>query len=179
MNQCLRLLAICQTVKDKYLKKTPVQLVDLHLTSSFVSKKYWHVIGLWKYIQQVALLRVIAHLKFAYVKFNVLKITYHPEEGCIKVRWQINGISGLKAMALFWKFKILKYSEMMKEHQSVWLDGFSTFFVNADGLITHHIADKMMPDDSKETVEEVANPFTAKLALYLGLTVPKLGDFTS
>jgi hypothetical protein len=52
--------------------------------------------GLYKYVKQVALLRTVGHLKFAYVKFEILKITMHPEDGTVKIRWRIKGISGLK-----------------------------------------------------------------------------------
>lgn len=45
-------------------------------------------------MSQVALLKVIGHIKFAYVKFHVLKITKHPEEGTIKCRWRIEGLGG-------------------------------------------------------------------------------------
>jgi hypothetical protein len=47
-------------------------------------------------VKQVALLRTVGHLKFAYVKFDILKITMHPEDGTVKIRWRIKGISGLK-----------------------------------------------------------------------------------
>lgn len=52
--------------------------------------------GLYHYVKQVALLRIIGHLRFAYVKFNILKITTHPEDGTVKVRWRISGISGMR-----------------------------------------------------------------------------------
>jgi hypothetical protein len=52
--------------------------------------------GLYHYVKQIALLRTVGHLKFAYVKFEILKITMHPEDGTVKIRWRIRGISGLK-----------------------------------------------------------------------------------
>lgn len=52
--------------------------------------------GVYSYVKQVALLRTVGHLKYAYVKFEVIKITMHPEESTIKIRWRIRGISGLK-----------------------------------------------------------------------------------
>lgn len=48
------------------------------------------------YVKQVALLRTIGHLKFAFVKFEILKMTKHPEDGTVRVRWRIKGLSGLK-----------------------------------------------------------------------------------
>lgn len=55
-----------------------------------------------------------------------------------------------------------------------WVDGFSTFYVNSDGLIVRHIADKVMPDEDKEPnpIEKVVNKLgqVPKLALFLELS---------
>nr|CAG4641865.1 EOG090X09QP [Eurycercus lamellatus] len=124
-------------------------------------------VGLYHYVRQVALLRCVGHLKYAYVRFEILKMTQHPEEGTIKVRWRISGISGLKVMMQFWRYKLWQWKEIM-EKQEAWYDGFSTFYVNSQGVVTLHVADKMMPDDEKVT-ENVKGPLAAKLALILGL----------
>lgn len=49
-----------------------------------------------------------------------------------------------------------------------WVDGFSTFYVNSDGRIVRHIADKVMPDEDKQK-----NPIE-KVVDKLGQNVPKL-----
>nr|CAG4637184.1 EOG090X09QP [Ceriodaphnia reticulata]SVE73063.1 EOG090X09QP [Ceriodaphnia reticulata] len=124
-------------------------------------------VGLYNYVKQVALLRCVGHLKFAYVRFEILKITQHPEDGTIKVRWRISGISGLKVLLQFWRFKLWQWKEILQKQES-WYDGFSTFHVNSSGLVTLHVADKMMPDDERIT-EKNKSPLAAKLALLLGL----------
>nr|SVE77125.1 EOG090X09QP [Daphnia lumholtzi]SVE77729.1 EOG090X09QP [Daphnia lumholtzi]SVE78357.1 EOG090X09QP [Daphnia lumholtzi] len=123
--------------------------------------------GLYNYVKQVALLRCVGHLKYAYVRFEILKITQHPEEGTIKVRWRICGISGLKVLLQFWRYKLWQWKEVLQKQES-WYDGFSTFHVSSKGLITLHVADKMMPDDDKAT-ETNKGMLAAKLALLLGL----------
>lgn len=105
--------------------------------------------GLYHYVKQVALMRTVGHLKYAYVKFEVLKITKHPEDNTVKVRWRVRGISALKVMLNFWKFKLWKLKEIF-EGQEAWYDGFSTFSVGNNGLIYKHVADKVMPDQNKE-----------------------------
>lgn len=90
----------------------------------------------------MALLRTVGHLKFAYVKFEVLKITKHPEDYTVKVRWRIRGISAMKVMLNFWKFKLWKLKEVF-EGQEAWYDGFSTFYVGSNGLIYKHVVDKV------------------------------------
>nr|SVE90008.1 EOG090X09QP [Daphnia sinensis] len=123
--------------------------------------------GLYNYVKQVALLRCVGHLKYAYVRFEILKITQHPEEGTIKVRWRICGISGLKVLLQFWRYKLWQWKDLLQKQES-WYDGFSTFHVSSKGLITLHVADKMMPDDDKAT-ETNKGILAAKLALLLGL----------
>ncbi|KAL4084461.1 hypothetical protein QTP88_028274 [Uroleucon formosanum] len=46
-------------------------------------------VGLEYFVITISLLRFMGHIKYAYVKFNILKITKHPEDGTIKVRWRI------------------------------------------------------------------------------------------
>ncbi|KAJ9576434.1 hypothetical protein L9F63_006647 [Diploptera punctata] len=127
-------------------------------------------VGLYRYVKQIALLRTIGHFKFAYVKFEILKITMHPEDGTVKIRWRIRGISGLKVLFTFWKYKL-------------WYDGFSIFYVGADGLVFKHIADKMMPDSDKSPAEVKRSTLAAKLAMCVGMlsrpTAADLSPFSS
>ena len=73
--------------------------------------------GLYSYVKQVALLRCVGHLKFAYVRFEILKITQHPEDGTIKVRWRISGISGLKVLLQFWRYKLWQWKEILQKQE--------------------------------------------------------------
>ncbi|CAH0558838.1 unnamed protein product [Brassicogethes aeneus] len=130
--------------------------------------------GLYNYVKQVALLRTVGHLKFAYVKFEIIKITQHPEDSTVKIRWQIRGISAFRVMLQFWKFKLWKYREMF-EKCDAWYDGFSTFHVNSEGQVVKHVADKMMPDSDRDVREPERNPVidASKLALIVGI-IPKV-----
>ncbi|CAG9859188.1 unnamed protein product [Phyllotreta striolata] len=134
--------------------------------------------GLYNYVKQVALLRTVGHLKFAYVKFEILKITQHPEDSTIKVRWQIRGISALRVMLTFWKYKLWNLKEVFERTDS-WYDGFSTFYVGSEGSVVKHVADKMMPDSDR-----VSDPVpkslenAAKIALIVGI-IPKFSDLNS
>ncbi|KAG6462493.1 hypothetical protein O3G_MSEX013298 [Manduca sexta] len=125
-------------------------------------------VGLFHYVKQVALLRTVGHLKFAYVKLEVMKITCHPEDSTIKMRWRIRGISGLKVFFMFWKYKLWDMKQVWKD-QELWYDGFSTFYVGGDGLIQKHIVDKVMPDQDTIIDDEEKAPIAAKIALLIGL----------
>ncbi|XP_005186591.1 uncharacterized protein C6orf136 [Musca domestica] len=111
-----------------------------------------HTVGLYHYVKQIALLRTVGHLKYAYVKFEVLKITKHPEDFSIKIRWRVRGISGLKVMLNFWKYKLWDIKGIF-ENQEAWYDGFSILYLGDNGLIYKHIVDKVMPDQNTELDE--------------------------
>ncbi|XP_055842848.1 uncharacterized protein C6orf136 [Episyrphus balteatus] len=138
-----------------------------------------HTVGLYHYVKTVALLRTVGHLKYAYVKLEVLKITKHPEDNSVRIRWSVRGISGLKVMFQFWKVKLWKFKEIL-DQQEAWYDGFSTCYVGPDGLIYKHVADRVMPDQSKEAntvikdsplaAASVAATAAPKVAFVIGLT---------
>ncbi|XP_017887301.1 uncharacterized protein C6orf136 homolog isoform X2 [Ceratina calcarata] len=122
--------------------------------------------GLTPYMKQIMLLKLVGHLKYAYIKLNILKMTMHPEDSSIKVRWRIVGISGTRVFLTFWKFKVWNVKEQIND-TSAWYDGFSTFYINNDGKIFKHVVDKMMPDQDVE--EKVKTPIEPKLALFTAL----------
>ncbi|KAL3278886.1 hypothetical protein HHI36_016406 [Cryptolaemus montrouzieri] len=132
-------------------------------------------VGLYHFVKELALLRTVGHLKFAYVKFDILKITQHPEDSTVKVRWRIRGVSAMSVMVQFWRYKLWNLREI-KERADVWYDGFSTFYVNGDGEIYKHVADKMMPDSEETPAVRVSHVDAAKLMLLLG-TIPEISDF--
>lgn len=134
-------------------------------------------IGLYHFVKQIAILRTVGHIKYAYVKFDVLKITMHPEDDTIKIRWTIKGISGLKIMLQFWKFKLWEYQKI-RDHEESWYDGFSTMYVGEDGLVFKHVIDKVIPDQNREADIITKGPLIApKLALLAGLTTSDLSQF--
>ncbi|VVC24201.1 Hypothetical protein CINCED_3A004961 [Cinara cedri] len=73
-------------------------------------------IGLHYFMTTISILRLMGHIKYAFVKFDILKITKHPEDGTIKVRWRIKGITGMKVFLKFWKFKLWNLEQVIKEN---------------------------------------------------------------
>lgn len=67
--------------------------------------------GIQHYISQISLLKLVGHIKYAYVKMNILKMTMHPEDNTVKVRWRIEGVSNAKVLLFFWKFKFWNMKE--------------------------------------------------------------------
>lgn len=56
---------------------------------------------------------MIGHYKFAYVNMEILKMTKHPEDSTIKIRWRISGITGFSMVRQMWKFRVWKPTEML------------------------------------------------------------------
>lgn len=98
--------------------------------------------GIYPFLKQIALLRAVGHIKYAFVKMDIIKITKHPEDFTIKCRWTVRGISGMKVLFTFWKYKLWKLREMLNETET-WYDGFSTFYLGDRGLIVKHTVDKV------------------------------------
>ncbi|XP_017472514.1 PREDICTED: uncharacterized protein C6orf136 homolog [Rhagoletis zephyria] len=129
-------------------------------------------IGLYHFVKQIALLRTVGHLKYAYVKFEVLKITKHTEDYTVRIRWRVRGISGLKVMFSFWKYKLWEMKEIFEE-QEAWYDGFSVCYLGSDGLIHKHVVDRVTPDENKQVAEP--DPGAASLPTgSVAVTSPKL-----
>lgn len=76
-----------------------------------------HFSGIYPYVKTIALLRTVGHLKYAYVKLTILRITKHPEDGTIRCRWRVVGISGLKVMFMFWRYKLWELRKAFQEQE--------------------------------------------------------------
>lgn len=87
---------------------------DVVFDNNIIGKR---TVGLYPYVKQVAMLKVVGHCKFAYVRFEIIKATKHPEDGMIKVRWSVRGISGLKIFTEFWKYRVWKIQEMFERQE--------------------------------------------------------------
>lgn len=67
-------------------------------------------------MKQLAVLKIFGHMKFAYVKFDIVKITMHTEDATVKVRWRIRGITSMQMIKVLWKYKIWNINEAIKEN---------------------------------------------------------------
>ena len=57
------------------------------------------MVGLDKYMLLINTMRVLAHIRFVYVRLSILSLTKEKEEGIIKVRWRVVGL-GMGRMVL-------------------------------------------------------------------------------
>ncbi|XP_078073610.1 uncharacterized protein C6orf136 homolog [Mustelus asterias] len=110
--------------------------------------------GRTTYQAVVTLLRFIAWNYCADVHMEVMKMTQHPEDWTIQVRWRV---TGLPLHVLMLKFYKKDKTELYRTY-----DAYSTFYLGPDGLIHRHKVDKMMPTQP---------PFTKVKTLLAGALV--------
>ncbi|KAG8179273.1 hypothetical protein JTE90_026737 [Oedothorax gibbosus] len=106
------------------------------------------------YVQAMYLLRFYGYVQYAKIKVEILKITHHVEDGTVRVRWRVKGVSRHKVLLKLWKLKSMNWKQFAHE-EAEWLDGFSVFSVGTDGLIYKHVCDKMTPNDDTVTAKKV------------------------
>jgi len=111
--------------------------------------------GLDAYIRTMNLVRIIAHIRFVYVRFHILKITKHPENGTIKIRWRIAGLGPGRMLLRYFPDQLWLNGQMDRTAPS-WYDGLSTFHVNNDDIIFKHVVDRVTRDEDPvlETIAE-------------------------
>jgi len=102
--------------------------------------------GLIDYIRVVNIMKLTAHLRFVYVRFHILKITKHPEDNTIRIRWRIAGL-GMARMLLRYFPDRLWMQGMMDKSAPSWYDGYSVFHVGPDDKIFKHVVDQVMRDE--------------------------------
>jgi len=112
-------------------------------------------VGLDKYIKIVNLLKLTAHIRFVYVRFQILKISKHPDNGTIRVRWRIVGMGMVRMILRYFPDKMWIKGGMERAAPS-WYDGLSTFYVGEDDLIYKHTVDIAIKDEEQELVETLA-----------------------
>ncbi|KAK3592730.1 hypothetical protein CHS0354_007732 [Potamilus streckersoni] len=116
---------------------------------------------------EIAKLR-LSTFKYSKVRLIIKRITSHPDEGVIRMHWQVTGISALK------------YLMSLKEEAATEVfEGINTFLLGPDGLVHKLSVDRVMPD-MEMAEEKKSGNLAFKLAILLGL-VPKhnLNDFLS
>ena len=69
-------------------------------------------------MQQISIIKILAHIKYSHIKMEILKITRHPEDGTIRVRWRAVGVPGLRKIFMFWKYKLWQWNQMMSKDRA-------------------------------------------------------------
>merc|ERR1719508_396671 len=112
------------------------------------------VVGLDKYMLLVNVLRLLAHIRFVYVRMSLLSLTKEEEEGIIKVRWSVVGLGMGRLVLRYFPDRLWEKGNMERLSPS-YIDGHSTFYVDSDSKIYQHTVDRVMEDKDKVVMKTV------------------------
>lgn len=112
--------------------------------------------GIMPYVFELTKVKLLFRIRYSYVRMQVLKITSHPEDGTVRIRWRISAVPHLAAFK-FWQLPSTYYKSA--EDSSRWYDGFSILHVSKEGKIYRHCVDRVIPDDEQDKV--LSSPLAA------------------
>lgn len=113
-------------------------------------------LGLTQYKQIVNIFKITAHIRFVYVRFHILQLKTHSEDGTVRIRWRISGLGMLRLIFKYFPQKLWMKGNMDKEAPT-WYDGISTFYVGSDDRIFKHKVDRVIKDQKPEKSESLAD----------------------
>lgn len=136
---------------------------DVILENNWDITKPFTTVGVKAYAVELLKVRWYMHCKYAKVRVNVTSASIDEVSGSVTIRWRLAGLPQIKAFLSFWKFVPFRVTQKALE-ESEWLDGLSTFYVNATGSIYKVKLDRVTPDEGP-----IKNVGEIKLAEKLGL----------
>lgn len=140
-------------IPDYGLYSHDVEFINHHLRL--------HTRGRVLYQLAVSLCRAAVWGYFAGVRLEVLALTRHPEQCCIRARWRLVGVPFHLCLLRFYR---RDKRDLLRSY-----DAFSTFTLNAEGLICLHRVDKLTP--APTALPEAKKLLVAALTLTLTETL--------
>jgi len=110
------------------------------------------IVGLQKYQLYINLLRMLAHMRFVYVRMTLLSVSKDEDESCVEIRWSIVGLGFLKFCIRYFPDKLWEKNSMERLSPS-YLDGYSIFYVDGNNKIYRHNLHSIMSDKDKEEIK--------------------------
>lgn len=74
--------------------------------------------GVHNYMYNITFTKILSHIRYSHVKLHILKITQHPEDGTVRVRWRVVGLKGWKVILTFWRFRLFKLRQEISPYNS-------------------------------------------------------------
>jgi len=106
------------------------------------------VVGLEKYKVLVNIMRIVAHIRFLYVKMTILSVSKEEEAGIVNIRWRMVGLGMMKFLLRYFPDRLWERGSMERS-ASTYIDGFSIFYVDSNSKIYQHTMDRVMEDKDK------------------------------
>ena len=110
--------------------------------------------GLIYYIKNMHLLKIMGHLKFVYVRPQIVKLTKVHEERKIVVDWKFVGLTQFR-MALRYIPDKLWNRANMDQAAKTWYEGVSTFYLDEDLKIAKLVIEKSDAGNKNQTLSEM------------------------
>jgi len=106
------------------------------------------VVGLEKYKVLVNIMRIVAHIRFLYVKMTILSVSKEEEAGIVNIRWRIVGLGMMRLLLRYFPDRLWEKGSMERSAPT-YIDGFSIFYVDSKSKIYQHTMDRVMEDKDK------------------------------
>lgn len=110
--------------------------------------------GLEKYMILINIMRMLAHVRFVYVRMTLLSVSKDEETSTIKIRWNIVGLGMVRLVLRYFPDRLWEKGNMERTAPA-YLDGYSTFYVNSDNKIYLHSLDRVRPEQGKNINKSV------------------------
>jgi len=111
--------------------------------------------GLDQYKLTVNLLRLLAHVRFVYVRMSLLSVSTNQEEASVKVRWSIRGLGVLRFILRYFPDRLWEKGSLERMSPS-YLDGVSTFYCDSESKIVIHQVDWLDRDQERPALSPLA-----------------------
>jgi len=158
-----------QAEEKKSPPKANLELISYQLTQDltniFMKRQEWRMyhpelvfvdnvrgsrlVGLDKYMLFINVMRMLAHVRFVYVRMTLLSVSKDEEASTVKVRWNIVGLGMARLVLRYFPDRLWEKGNMERTAPA-YLDGYSTFYVNTDNQIYQHTLDRVRPEEGQE-----------------------------
>ena len=109
--------------------------------------------GLLLYIKNMHLLKIAAHIKFVYVRPQIVSMKKFSDERKIVVDWKFVGLTLSRMVVRYFPDKLWNRANM-DQAASTWYEGVSTFYLSEDNQIIKHVVEKNV-SDNEETLQQM------------------------
>jgi len=120
--------------------------------------------GLHLYMKNMNLLKIVAHLKFVYVRPHITRVITDSDTRTVVVDWKFVGLTTL-GLAIRYIPERLWHRANMDNAAKLWFEGTSTFYMDDKMKIFKHVVDKRQDSSQDQTLQQMRNSVSNKQKL--------------
>lgn len=125
--------------------------------------------GLVGYSLAMLKMNIWCVMKYVQTDFKILRITAHPEDQSVRVRWRLSGFGALTALSI--PFQHATGRRMKPEEIQDHNDCYSIYFLNDEGKIIKHKLDRVIADEEMKVVK--GRKLIQRIAASFGIALGK------